>query len=168
MQAGKAPKWAEGAKVTPEPVGTSVNASSFGTQVRFAGQPGEKDFEEYAKLGVKKVINLRMPAEMQKVEFDEAAVVKQAGMEYVTVPFGPQPPAEEDLAKIYAVLREAGDGKVLVHCATSNRAGMVWSLFRGSQHGLSADDAIAEGKAAGMKNPGLEKIAREKLAALPQ
>lgn len=168
MQSGKAPAWAEGARIEPAPVGSAPNASAFGTQVRFAGQPGEKDFDEYAKLGVKKVINLRMPAEMQKVEFNEPEVVKKAGMEYISVPFGPEPPTDEDLNRIYAVLREAGGQKVLLHCASSNRAGLAWSLFRASQHGLPAEEAVAEGKAAGLKSPALEKIAREKIAALPQ
>ena len=168
MQARKAPAWAVDAKVAPASVGGAPNATVFGTRVYFAGQPGQADFEQYAKLGVKKVINLRMPAEMQALTFDEGAAVKQAGMEYVSVPFGPQPPTGGDLEKIYAALQSAGDGKVLMHCASSNRAGLAWSLFRGSQHGLNAEDAIAEGKAAGMKNPGLEKIARQRLEALAQ
>ena len=157
------PAWAEGAKVAASPVGSSPNATAFGARVYFAGQPATADLEQYARLGVRKVINLRMPAEMQAAGFDEAAAVKQAGMEYIHVPFGPQPPTDDDLKKVFAVLQGAGDGKVLLHCASSNRAGLMWSLFRGSQHGLAADDAVSEGKAAGMKNPALEQIAREKL-----
>jgi uncharacterized protein (TIGR01244 family) len=164
MQAPKAPAWASDAKITPTAVGNAPNASVFGSRVFFAGQPGQADFEQYAKLGVKKVINLRTPAEMQKIGFDEGAAVKQAGMEYVTVPIGAQAPTDDDLAKIYSVLQTAGDAKVLMHCASSNRVGLAWSLFRGTQHGLAADDALAEGKAAGLKAPALEKIAREKLA----
>lgn len=164
MQTPKAPAWTSGAKITPTSVGNAPNTSVFGTRVFFAGQPGQADFEQYAKLGVKKVINLRTPPEMQGLGFDEGAAVKQAGMEYVSVPIGSQPPTDEDLNKIYSVLQTAGDGKVLMHCASSNRVGLAWSLFRGTQHGLAQDAAIAEGKAAGLKNAGLEKIAREKLS----
>jgi uncharacterized protein (TIGR01244 family) len=106
---------------------------------------------------------LRTAGEMQSLNFDEAAAAKQAGLEYVNVPINAQNPSEEDLKKIYGVLQSAGDGKVLMHCASSNRVGLAWSLYRGTQHGLKAEDAIAEGKAAGMKNPGFEKVAGEKL-----
>jgi protein tyrosine phosphatase (PTP) superfamily phosphohydrolase (DUF442 family) len=37
---------------------------------------------------------------MEKIGFDEGAAVKQAGMEYVTVPLGAQAPTGEDLEKI--------------------------------------------------------------------
>ena len=164
-QTKKAPAWTENAKVAASPVGATPNATAFGTRVFFAGQPSPADLEQYAKLGVKKVINLRMPAEIQGLGFDEAALAKQAGMEYVHVPFGPQPPTDDDMKKVFAALQGAGDGKVLLHCASSNRAGLMWSLFRGSQHGLAVDDAVVEGKAAGMKNPAFEKIARGKLTS---
>lgn len=163
MQSGKQPAWTAGAKVAPVSVGQAPNSAAFGTAVYFAGQPGQADIAEYKKLGVKTIVNLRMPAEMEKVGFDEAAAAKAAGMEYVSVPFAGATPTDGDLAKIYAELNKAGNGKVLLHCASSNRAGMVWSLYRGSQHGLAADAAVAEGKAAGLTAPALEKFAREKL-----
>ena len=65
--------------------------------------------------------------------------------------------------KIYSACKRLVVGKVLMPLR-SNRVGLARSLFRGTQHGLAADDAIAEGKAAGLKAPALEKIAREKLA----
>jgi uncharacterized protein (TIGR01244 family) len=165
MQAKKAPEWAANARIAPATVGSAPNSSAFGSQVYFAGQPSANDLEQYAKLGVKKVVNLRTPAEMEKAGFDEAAAVKQAGMEYVMVPVSSQPPTEADLQRVYSALQGAGEGKVLMHCASSNRVGLMWSLFRASQHGLGPEEAITEGKAAGMKSPALEKMAREKLGA---
>lgn len=161
------PGWAATAKVAPATVGATPNSAAFGTRVYFAGQPSQADLAEYAKLGVKTIVNLRMPAETANLGFDEAAVAKAAGMNYVSVPFGAVMPPDGDLAKIYAELNKAGAGKVLLHCASSNRAGMVWATYRGTQHGVAAEAAIAEGKAAGLKAPALEKLAREKLAAKP-
>ncbi len=163
MAGQQAPDWAKDAKVAPVAVGQSPNSSVFGKNVYFAGQPTQADLAEYAKLGVKTVVNLRMPAETEKLGFDEAAVVKAAGMSYVSVPFGAEMPNDGALAKIYAELNKAGSGKVLLHCASSNRAGMVWAVYRGAQHGVAGEAAVAEGKAAGLKAPGLEKLAREKL-----
>jgi len=161
------PAWTTGAKVTPVAVGQAPNSSAFGSQVYFAGQPTETDFAEYAKLGVKTVVNLRMPAEMEKVGFDEAATAKAAGIRYVNVPMTSAFPSEGELAKIYAELENSGGGKVLMHCASSNRAGMVWAAYRGDKHGVPVEAAIAEGKAAGLKSPALEKTAREKLGSKP-
>lgn len=163
--AANAPAWAASAKVAPATVGAAPNSSAFGSRVYFAGQPSQADLAEYKKLGVKTVVNLRMPAESATIGFDEAAAVKAAGMNYVSVPFPAVMPPDGDLAKIYAELNKANDGKVLLHCASSNRAGMVWAVYRGTQHGVPADAALNEGKAAGLKSPALEKLAREKLAA---
>ena len=163
---GQPPAWTTGAKIAPVAVGQSPNSSAFGSQVYFAGQPSETDLAEYSKLGVKTIVNLRMPAEMEKAGFDEAAVAKAAGMEYVSIPVTGIP-EDSDLAKIYAELNKAGSGKVLMHCATSNRAGVAWAAFRSTQHKLPAEDALNEGKAAGLKSPALEKLTREKLGVKP-
>lgn len=163
MAGQQAPAWAKDAKVAPVAVGQSPNSSIFGQNVYFAGQPSQADLAAYAKLGVKTVVNLRMPAETEKLGFDEAAAVKAAGMSYVSVPFGAEMPSDGALAKIYAELNKAGSEKVLLHCASSNRAGMVWAVYRGAQHGVAGETAVAEGKAAGLKAPALEKLAREKL-----
>ena len=149
-------------QVAPATVGQSPNSTAFANRVYFAGQPTKADLEEYAKLGVKTVINLRAPAEMEKAGFDEAAAVKAAGMEYLNVPMSGEIPGDAELAKIYAALG-VKEQKVLLHCASSNRAGTVWALFRGKQDKLPLEEAIAEGKAAGMKNPNLEKQARARL-----
>ena len=149
------------AQIAPVTVGKAPNSSTFASKIYFAGQPEAADFAEYAKLGVKVVINLRMPAEMEKVTFNEAEAAKAAGLEYVSVPFGSTPATDADLARIYPYLAKVGENKVLLHCASSNRAGFVWSLFRGTTEGLKIEDAIEEGKQAGLKS--LEKSAREKL-----
>jgi uncharacterized protein (TIGR01244 family) len=151
------------AQIAPTPVGKAPNSTSYASKVYFAGQPEAADFAEYAKLGVKVVINLRTPAEMEKVNFDEAEAAKAAGLEYLNVPFGSTPATDADLARIFPYLAKAGESKVMMHCASSNRVGFVWSMFRGTAEGLGVEEAIAEGKQAGLK--GLEKAAREKLEA---
>lgn len=167
MQGGKQPAWTAGAEVAPVAVGQAPNSSSFGSHVYFAGQPSAADIAQYAKLGVKTIVNLRSPAEMERAGFDEAATANAAGIKYLNVPVGSTMPTDGDLAKIYAALNRSGDGKVLMHCASSNRVGMVWAMFRGTQHGVAGEAALGEGKAAGMRAPALEKLAREKLGVKP-
>ena len=162
-----APDWAKDAKIAPVAVGQAPNSSAFGSRIYFAGQPSTADLAEYAKLGVKTIVNLRSPAEMAQVGFDEAAAAKSNGMRYVNVPVGGTMPTDGELAKIYAELNKSGNEKVLMHCASSNRVGMTWALYRGTQHGMSGDAALAEGKSAGLKAPALEKLAKEKLGVKP-
>jgi uncharacterized protein (TIGR01244 family) len=158
-------KWHEGTKVVPEEAGKTPNASTFGNLVHFAGQPAEADLKLYAERGVKTVINLRTPAEMEKLGFDEKAAVERSGMVYVNVPMQGEPPTDADIQRVMKILDGAKDQPVLMHCASSNRVGMMWSIFRARQHGLSGDDAIAEGKSAGLKNPALESAARKHIEA---
>jgi len=151
--------------VAPAAVGAAPNSTAFGDRIFFAGQPAESDFAEYRKRGVKTVVNLRTAAEMEKLGFDEAAAVKKAGMQYVHIPFGAEPPAGADMDRLLSLLDGAKEGSVLMHCASSNRVGYVWSVYRARRGGLPADSAIAEGKAAGLRNPALEQKARAAIAA---
>jgi uncharacterized protein (TIGR01244 family) len=160
-----AERWHDGKKIVPEEAGKTPNTSAFGDRVHFAGQPGEDDLKLYAKRGVRTVINLRTPAEMEKLGFDEKAAVERNGMVYVHVPVQSEPPADVDIQRVMKILDGAKDAPVLMHCASSNRVGMMWSIFRARQHGLAADQALAEGKAAGMRNPALESAARQNIEA---
>ncbi len=151
------------AQPAPVTVGKTPNSSAFNQTVYFAGQPSPADLAEYKKLGVTTVVNLRTADEMKMAGIDEAAAAKAAGLKYVNVPIGSAPPTDSDLARIYAELLKAPKEKVLLHCASSNRVGMVWAIFRGTQQRVAPEEALAEGKAAGLKAPALEKFAREKL-----
>jgi uncharacterized protein (TIGR01244 family) len=102
---------------------------------------------------------------MEKLGFDEKAAVERNGMVYVHVPVQSEPPADADIQRVMKILEGAKDAPVLLHCASSNRVGMMWSIFRARQHGLATDQALAEGKAAGMRNPALEAAARKNIEA---
>src|SRR5215510_4572173 len=79
-------------KTGPNPVNldtTGLFQSKFvsvGDDMFIAGQPTEKALRELKNKGVTTVVNLRMPEEMARVGFDEAALVKELGMKYVYIP----------------------------------------------------------------------------------
>ncbi|MCV6615788.1 MAG: hypothetical protein OIF35_12515, partial [Cellvibrionaceae bacterium] len=56
---------------------------------------------------------------------------------------------------------ETANDKVLLHCRSGNRVGMMWSMYQISQ-GIEAEQAIAEGRAMGMK-PKFEEAVRATL-----
>ncbi|MEK7795618.1 MAG: methyltransferase domain-containing protein [Candidatus Hydrogenedentota bacterium] len=163
FKAGSGNVWDASVPIESLGVGAAPKLSTFGEHVYFAGQPVSDDLKLLADRGVRTILNLRSPEEMQKVDFDEAARAKELGMEYINVPVGAAPPNEEALEQIFKVLNGASQKPVLMHCASSNRVGAMWALFRGKHQGRPADAAIAEGKAAGLSNPALETTVRELL-----
>ncbi|MBI3734962.1 protein tyrosine phosphatase family protein [Candidatus Sumerlaeota bacterium] len=149
--------WYQDGKVEPATVGQTPHLTTFGNHVYFAPQPATDDFKAFSEKGVKTVINLRTPQEMT---FDERAAVTGAGMEYIQVPVGKDEPPEEEINRAMDALDKADKEPVLMHCHSSNRVGYMWAMYRGTRHGLPVEDAIAEGKAAGLKSPQLEERAR--------
>ena len=145
-------------------VDDTPNVTTFDNKVYFAGQPTEEALKQFAELGVKTVINLRQESEMASVGFDEKDAVENAGMTYVHAPMGRGIPPDTTLRQIMDALETNSDAPVLLHCASSNRVGTIWSLFAGLRGGLSAENALSEGRAAGMHAPALEKAAREALS----
>jgi len=145
-------------------VGNAPNVSTFDNRFYFAGQPDEDALKQFADFGVKTVINLRSNQELAGPGFDEKEAVEETGMTYVHAPMDPEVPDPSTLWKITSALETADDTPVLVHCSDSNRAGAVWSLYAAYRGNLSEDEAIAEGKDAGMREPATEKAVREALS----
>jgi len=139
-------------------------ASTFDHKIYFAGQPDEKALGQFAGFGVKTVVNLRSDREQADLGFDEKSVIEKAGMKYVQAPMDRGIPDAPTLRKIMDALNSANDAHVLIHCSDANRTGAMWALYAGQRNKLTVDEAIAEGRAAGMSNPGLEKAVREALS----
>ena len=104
---------------------------SVGDDMFIGGQPTEKALRELKAKGVTTVVNLRMPEEMARVGFDEAALVSDLGIKYVHIPMRgtadhPYGPKELDT---FAGAMAAADGKVLLHCTIAWRASHLWAAY---------------------------------------
>ena len=98
-----------------------------GNLILFQGQPTPEQIEAFAGDGGTGVINLRTEMEMaEKVAFDEPAVVRRAGLEYVTHPTGPE---GMNISSVRAFGRTVAslNGPVLMHCASGGRASAMWA-----------------------------------------
>jgi len=102
-----------------------------GDDVFIGGQPTERALRELRAQGVTTVINLRSPPEMARVSFDEAALVKELGMEYVYLPMrGTQElPYSPAAVKSFADAMSNARGKVLLHCTIAWRASHLWAAY---------------------------------------
>jgi uncharacterized protein (TIGR01244 family) len=121
-----------------------------------AGQPSAEGLAQLKTLGFKTVINLRTEKEGAK---DEEAAVKAAGLDYVSVPVTPETLSHADVVAVSKVLADPAAGPVLLHCASANRVGAIWALVRRRQ-GATLEEAVEEGKAAGLVSPVLVDAVR--------
>lgn len=153
--------WTDTCPIVSLEVEGVASPATFGNRVYFAGQPTAEYLDKLASSGVKTVINLRTEQEMAGLDFDEKAAVEAAGMEYVHVPMGREPLSNDAMNSIFDALDRSGESSTLLHCASSNRVGAVWALYRAKRHGLDEEAAVSEGKKAGMRSPQLETTARE-------
>jgi uncharacterized protein (TIGR01244 family) len=104
---------------------------SIGDDMFIAGQPTQKALHELSAQGVTTIVNLRMPEEMARVGFDEAALAKQLGIKYVYIPMrgtaeNPYGPKQLDT---FAAAMASADGKVLLHCTVAWRASHLWAAY---------------------------------------
>jgi uncharacterized protein (TIGR01244 family) len=121
---------------------------SVGDDMFIGGQPTEKALRELKGKGVATVVNLRMPEEMARVGFDEAALVKELGMKYVHIPMRgtadhPYGPKELDT---FAAAMASADGKVLLHCTIAWRASHLWAAYLIRERKVPVADALAQAR----------------------
>jgi uncharacterized protein (TIGR01244 family) len=103
-----------------------------GDDVFISGQPTAQALRDLHAQGVTTVVNLRTPEEMSKrVPFDEAALVKELGMEYVYLPMRgtPEFPYSPAAVKSFAAAMSGAKGKVLLHCTIAWRASHLWAAY---------------------------------------
>ena len=116
-----------------------------------SGQPGEQALRDLAAKGVTTIISLRTQQEMDNrkaVPFDEAALVKELGMNYVHVPLGgPDTPYTPEAVAKVADAMAASKGDVLLHCTVGWRASQMWAAYLVKYKGLSEDEAIRQASA---------------------
>ncbi len=130
-----------------------------GEGVIVSGQPTEETLRALAADGLKVVICLRTAREMadrKAVPFDEGALAKELGLEFVHVPLGGgqwtySPSA---LKRVEEALARA-DGKALMHCTVGARASLMWAAHRASAGGLGIEEALGEAREMAM---GMDQI----------
>ena len=116
------------------------------------GQPSERRVRQVASAGLS-VISLRTAEEREG--FDEAAAVSAAGGRFLRVETrGADLEDPAFRARLFDVLdAEAAAGRrVYLHCASSNRVGASWALYRHERGGAAPSEALEAGRAAGLRS----------------
>ena len=149
---------ASGDKLEPYECGNVQRLHVFG-QTFLASQPDQDDFKTAAEAGIKTVINLREPGEL---DWDEAARVKELGMAYVNVPFkAPDSLNDAVFDNVRALLNSKGNKPLILHCSSANRVGAIWLAHRVLDGGATYDEALEEAKTVGLKLPAYTEKAKD-------
>ena len=109
------------------------------------GQPSHEGFESLAKLGIKTVVDLRIP---QSQSNWEKRLVESLGMRYVHIPLhGGETPSQMDIDRTFAILLDNAQWPVFIHCREGkDRTGMMVACYRISHDGWTNVRALAEAK----------------------
>ena len=111
------------------------------------GQLADGAMAELKGMGFKTVVSLLNPREGLEAEREAA---HEAGLNFYSISVSSKAPTEEQVREFAGIVSATGNYPILVHCASSNRVGAMWALYR-HQMGVPAEIALEEGKAAGLK-----------------
>jgi uncharacterized protein (TIGR01244 family) len=151
------------AAVEKAPLGDILNVSRTG-DLYLCGQPTAGDIARLKEQGVKTVITLRTPGEV--TQFDEAKLVADAGLRFVSLPFKSAQEMDDALFdRARALLNDGGNYPIVLHCGSANRVAAVWITHRVLDQGVDAGTALREAKLIGLKNAEMEARAMKYIEA---
>jgi len=135
--------------VTLDPAGLfQEKFASVGDDMFIGGQPTEKALRDLRAKGVTTIVNLRMPQEMARVGFDEAALAQELGMRYVHIPMNgtPENPYGPKALDAFAAAMVSADGKVLLHCTIAWRASHLWAAYLIRDRNIPVATALSQAR----------------------
>jgi protein tyrosine phosphatase (PTP) superfamily phosphohydrolase (DUF442 family) len=127
-----------------------TNACQLIPTVVTGGQPAARNLQAFAEAGGGIVLDLRDPMEPRPL--DEPALARHLGLDYRNIPVGPGTIDDATLERILAVLRQAGDRTVFVHCGSGNRVGGALIPFLMLDHGFEEEDAVTHAMRIGLRS----------------
>jgi uncharacterized protein (TIGR01244 family) len=94
------------------------------------------------RQGYDAVINL-LPDTNERAATDEAAIVRDQGLDYVYIPVDFEAPTHDDLEAFARAMTARAGQKVHVHCAANYRVSAFYSLYA-LRNGLCTEDEADE------------------------
>jgi protein tyrosine phosphatase (PTP) superfamily phosphohydrolase (DUF442 family) len=133
-----------------EAISGVANACQILPNVVTGGQPTAEQLNALKEAGGNIVLDLRDPMEPRPV--DEAALVRELGMEYINIPVRAGSLDDSTLEHILAVLRGARDRTVFFHCGSGSRVGGALIPYFILNQGLEEQDAVDQAMRVGLRS----------------
>jgi len=119
------------------------NLLMLGSELWRGGQPQYEGFIELKDKGIKTIVNLR---EEPNLIAEERALVRELGMEFVSIPLRPfDIPDDRNVDQFLELMVDAKNHSVFVHCLHGmDRTGIMCAVYRMSAHDWAFQDAYDE------------------------
>lgn len=128
-----------------------VNACQALPTVISGGQPSAAHLRALREAGAEILLDLRDP--MERRPFDEPALAKEVGLEYINIPVSSATLNDATLERVLAVYRNAGEKQIFVHCAGGNRVGATLLPHFMIDLAMEEEDAIEQAMRVGLRSP---------------
>lgn len=162
--------WSAGALAgSPQaPFGDKVSAAIFNysratPQIGTSGRFAPAAVTEIQALGFTTILDLR--AQTEKGVADVTKAIQASGLRHLNIAIVTKAPTEAQVAEFAAIVEDPANYPLLVNCASANRVGAIWALYRASK-GVPPEVAVEEGRTLGLK-PSREKAVRARLGLPP-
>jgi uncharacterized protein (TIGR01244 family) len=132
------------------------NYSRVDATVGCGGQVDPAAMASLKSEGFVSVINLRLPTEEGANVEQGRAAAQAAGLKYIHLPFNAASPDPKVVDSFLAAVSDRANQPVFIHCGSASRVGGMWTIKRALQDKWPLEKALAEGKAIGLNNAGLE------------
>ncbi len=133
--------------------GSELRSHAVTADVLLAAQPQIEDWARLAAQGYQTVINLRGDAERAAVQQQNA---EAAGLRYLYRPWPAYELEREHIDELAALVEATETGRLVFHCRSATRVGLMWMLYRQLHCGWTREQAEAELRAAGYEDDAME------------
>lgn len=120
----------------------AVNYRKISERVATSGSVSEDRLRRLGAEGFDAVVNL-LPDSSEVAVAGEREIVEGQGLEYHYIPVDFGNPTEADFSLFRRVMENAGDKKILIHCAANYRVSAFYSLYAMQDGDWSWEDAQA-------------------------
>ena len=145
--------------VSRETVPGVTNFARLETTIACAGATTPAAVPELKKMGYASIIDLRQASEPGAEIDAEAAAAKTAGITFIHLPFNEAAPDLSVVDSFLKAVTAPANQPAFVHCASGNRASMMWMIKRMMVDNWDEDRAGTEAAALGLTKPSLREFA---------
>lgn len=121
------------------------------------GQPTEQQLKAFKAAGGEVVVDNRDP--MEPRPFDEPAVTRALGLEYISVPIVHGAVTVETMKQMHEMLKKLAGKKALLHCSSGNRTSAALIPYLMIDKKMEQDDAVDVAMRGGLRSAELMELA---------
>jgi len=121
------------------------------------GQPTEQQMKAFKAAGGEVVLDNRDP--MEPRPFDEPAVARANGLDYVNLPIVHGAVTADTMKQMHAALKKLEGRKALLHCSSGNRTSAALIPYLMVEKKMEQDDAVDLATSIGLRSAELMEIA---------